>query len=438
MAHNRLLNFHIVRSTRPVTFTPTSFLPPTEQRTPRDPLHAASKPDYPDSMYYLNITQKYLFRSVLLRHLRVEQFNRYFALTTDEKEALTLEDTMADEDDEHIEPCTHHRHYDANAEAIAAGTIFPSTAKSLESARKRQHTRLGISRTPFIEPIGAARETFYESRLLSVLPWYCYEKPSVDGVWTFCCELPDIIGFSPHELKVGEGIANSFEHMCANMETQLCQACAPCACCTAEMGYICKACRFAMGFHRCQNAGAPDHVVWRKGSLHGGQLDIERAMFNLHRKGLPVTTLRDKADEYVAAELLTVEKARQLIRVLEAERSVFSMANDEADDTPPNDTTLSFKMKPEQLAAELQDRENKMQIGATAGGVTDQWRVYQFIVGCICRKQYLRLMVQASAGTGQLINIVLLYNINNSITAHGYCYAQVKASSLPPYIYGAS
>ena len=131
-------------------------------------------------------------------------------------------------------------------------------------------------------------------------------------------------------------------------------------------------------------------------------------MFNLHRKGLPIATLRDKADEYVAAGLLTVEKAQQLIRVLEAERSVLTMANEDAEDTPPNDPTLSFKMTPEQLAAELADRESKMQSGATAGGVTDQWRVYQYVIGCICRGEYLRLMVQASAGTGHYYILAIL------------------------------
>ena len=149
----------------------------------------------------------------------------------------------------------------------------------------------------------------------------------------------------PITLKLGAGLATSFEQTCADLEHQFCRVDLVCACCTAEMGSVCKACRFAVGFHHCQNSGAPDHVVWRKGSLHGGQLDIERAMFNLYRKGLPLATLRYKADEYVAAGLITVDKAQQLVRVLEAERSVFTMANEDAEDTPPNDHTLSFKME---------------------------------------------------------------------------------------------
>ena len=61
MAHNRLLNFHVVRSTRPAQFTPTSFLPSKDQRTPRDPSHVANNPEYTDMEYYLNATQKYFF-----------------------------------------------------------------------------------------------------------------------------------------------------------------------------------------------------------------------------------------------------------------------------------------------------------------------------------------------------------------------------------------
>ena len=45
----------------------------------------ANNPEYPDMEYYLNATQKYFFRSAKLLHLRVEQVNRYFTPTTEEK-----------------------------------------------------------------------------------------------------------------------------------------------------------------------------------------------------------------------------------------------------------------------------------------------------------------------------------------------------------------
>ena len=69
----RILNFHVVRSTRPCQFTPACFLGNTEFRKVRDPGHVNRLPDYPDPKYYLNYTGKYFFRHASLRHLRVEQ-----------------------------------------------------------------------------------------------------------------------------------------------------------------------------------------------------------------------------------------------------------------------------------------------------------------------------------------------------------------------------
>ena len=397
MAHNRLLNFHVVRSTRPIQYIPAWFVPPKEHRTLRTPQHVRKNPEYPDPTYMINYTQKYFFRSKKLRHMRVEQVNRYFVLRADEQWCNTLEDTVDEVDCECVEADVYHRHFDSDAEHISAGSVLASTVPHLEGMRRRRSTRLGISRLPFIEPIGASREQFYEARLLAVLPWYCSEKPC-EGVWTFRCDFPDVVDVPPATLKVGEGIAVSFEQICADLDKQFCGSCTPCACCSAEQDERCRACQYAVGFHRCCRAGVPEQIVWRKGSLHGGEVDIERAMFNLHRKGLPLNILREKADEYVAAQLLRSDKADRLIRVLQAERSVFSMANDDAEDV--SDPHASFMLTPAQMAAELVDREKKMRCGAVAGGVTDQWRCYQYITDCIQRGEFLRLMVQASAGTG--------------------------------------
>jgi hypothetical protein len=52
------------------------------------------------------------------------------------------------------------------------------------------------------------------------------------------------------------------------------------------------------------------------------------------------------------------------------------------------------------MAAELEDREAKLRSGGTDGQETDQWRTYQFIVTELASDRPLRLMIQASAGTG--------------------------------------
>ena len=73
MAFNRMMNFHVVRGTRPCQFTPACFIGKKEYRNLRDPGHMQKHPDYPDPKYYLSFTQKYFFRNEALRHLRVEQ-----------------------------------------------------------------------------------------------------------------------------------------------------------------------------------------------------------------------------------------------------------------------------------------------------------------------------------------------------------------------------
>ena len=60
----------------------------------------------------------------------------------------------------------------------------------------------------------------------------------------------------------------------------------------------------------------------------------------------------------------------------------------------------------------LDKRVSMMQDGRVGDGVvTDQFRVYSHIIHCIETGQFLRLMVQASAGTGKsfLLNTVYLY-----------------------------
>ena len=88
------MNFHVVRSTKAVTFSPSVFLGDPAYRHSREPWHVKNHPDYPDANYYLNHIQKYYFRHPDLRHLRHEQFNRYLYFSG---EHVTNEDTVAEE-----------------------------------------------------------------------------------------------------------------------------------------------------------------------------------------------------------------------------------------------------------------------------------------------------------------------------------------------------
>mgnify|MGYP001400030875 CR=1 FL=1 len=172
MAFNRLLRFHVVRSTRPCVFIPACFIGQKAYRNPRDPSHMERNPKYPDPHYFLNYTQKYFFRNASLRHLRVEQFNRYLTSgdSDNAKTSQTAEDTIEDVPEDAPPTETHHRHYDEFMENTAPGKHFPSTAQHLPGCKRRMNSRLGVSRTPMIEPVGPSREMFYESKLLLALP----------------------------------------------------------------------------------------------------------------------------------------------------------------------------------------------------------------------------------------------------------------------------
>ena len=163
MAHNRLFNFRVVRSTVPVVYHHTEFVPKLLWRFERDAAHLEKHPDYPDPQCYMNGTQKYFFRHQDLRHLRLEQWTRYFcndsghAQTDEDTHGLTEMDGPSD---------THHRHHDAAAEAMPPAQCFVSCASGVQPARKRCHDRLAVSRAPMFELMGEQRDKHYEQRLV--------------------------------------------------------------------------------------------------------------------------------------------------------------------------------------------------------------------------------------------------------------------------------
>ena len=443
MAHNRLLGFHVVRSTRPGVWTPGEFIPERSSRTPRTEWHITHHPEYPDPLFYLNHTGKYFFRNEALRSLRLEQYNRYWA-TVDEGGygGATLEDTCCEEG---ILPEPDHKDYDDFSESVPEGQRFRSSMKHVEGLRRRHQSRLAFSRVAPIEPFCASREQFYEQRLLLVLPWFCEAPPvtrlAPDGQslveWTFTWTPPPAseLGatLDPQVLVLGPDRAVSFEQECARIERELCRDMYKliCKCCQRDdtKGHEkCKACRYCTGFHRCSRSSK---VRWRKGSLHAGDVDIERVMFNLHRKRLPVEVLRRKADAYVEEGLLSLEKANTVMSVIEQERSIRRTINEISDDEAPAERdAMTTRLSHAEMAAELHRREELLKAGSA--GITDQWRVYTHIVNALQLGPPLRLMVQASAGTGKsfLLATVYLWCIVNGKKAKACAPTGIAASNV--------
>ena len=320
-------------------------------------------------------------------------------------------------------PQPDHKSYDEWAEGVAEGTRFSGSVKHVEGARRRHQSRLAVSRTATIEPIGATRESFYQNRLLLGLSWYCDAPPTrrlgeggrilVDWtlLWTPPSELHGRL--QPIELVLGGDEAVSFETTCEEYEREFCrpQYDLVCACCALEATEKrCKACNHCVGFHRCLNGQmGSDRLRWRKGSLHGGDVDVQRALWNLHRKRVPLDKLKQKADEYVGAGRLTYEKAHSIMQVIEQERDHLRTANELGSDGEEVEQRehVSSRLSPTELAAELERREKLMQAGSTE--IADQWRVYTHIVHSLRAGAPLRLMVQASAGTGKSFLLTTVY-----------------------------
>ena len=418
---NRLLNFHVVRFTRPVKYSPTVFVPDASSRGLRDAKHLESHPEYPDPICYLDATQLYFFRHADLSHLRLHQYKRYFAGTkeaAEEAQAPTREDTRMEEEsreDHRVPVRKDHRHYDEMAQALVPGATFESRSAYGEKAVRRRNAALAVNRAWDIEPLGDRRESFYEQQLLLGLPWHCPElRPamgpgifSLDGearyAWRFVSVPPTSADVgetvAPVELLLGRHRPMSMEAKCSELERLYHDF--ACACCAKELPSVCANCVHAVGFHQCVNPDGHRLHRWRCGTLHGGRMDVERALYRLSKKGLDLENLRAKAVEYVEAGHLSAEQANSLLQHVEAERKVRREVNDaiggDAAAGAPGPPTGSgpAPLTRAQLIAKLEEMENNMREGGTPGVETDQWRVYKLIIHQLEHGPYLRLMIQA-------------------------------------------
>ena len=214
-------------------------------------------------------------------------------------------------------------------EPETVGNRYRARCGGVPGARRRLHSRLAVSRTPNLEPIGGQRENFYSQRLLLTLAWYCDQVPEacvVEGKpstrWNLKWCQPFTLagrGVPPITLQVAtKGSTFSYEERCHYYETVFSSTNLVCQCCAEEIPAApCDACRYAVGWHVCPRASDGVHR-WRRTSLFGGTLDIQRVLFNLHRRMFPIDVLRSKALEYVEAGLVSEPEAQTMVRVIEA------------------------------------------------------------------------------------------------------------------------
>ena len=96
---------------------------------------------------------------------------------------------------------------------------------------------------------------------------------------------------------------------------------------------------------------------------------------------MPLHAFRSKAEEFIAAGLITDEHFNTIMQTIEQFRGATRIVNDgfvvasDADDGGDGAPDRSgVRLMRELLLKELADREEKLQAGGD--GVTDQWRVY--------------------------------------------------------------
>ena len=376
--------------------------------------------EFPDPLFHLSLLGTYFFRNASLLHLRIEQFNRYLLVSdridNDAYRGCGIEpeeDDVEDSSDRFVE--TNHRHYDAFMEGQPPGKTYASRWKGVDTAKRRAHSRLGVARTQHLEPIGHTRERFYQQRLVLGLPWFADTAPQL--VETACgrqvawvlkwkrpttlaaYDLPDICLEISSAGSVGSSF--SYEERCHHYENVFSSSTLniTCWCCDGEIGQgPCDACRYAVGFHICEKSGVREHR-WRRATLFGGQLDVQRTIFNLHRRLFPTDVIRSKAQEYIDAGLIPERMANVMVRTIEAERGGESVANEHhfgSDVEGEGDAVPLAKLNARQLSDLLQKREQQMREGGPEGEMTDQWRIYNEIVHTLPTEKRLRIMVQAS------------------------------------------
>jgi hypothetical protein len=387
----------------------TDYIQPKAFSRPRDDRHKAKFPDYSHPSLILSKTQQYFFRHESLKHLRLEQIVRYFSTTGWIRRGEQTQENTIEHDDEDVLCDEYHRHYDEFAEKTNPGTKFHSRGVDCDIYQRRRQARLGVCRVPYLEPLANKREDYWQQRLLLGLPWYCQEPPkTVNGEleWTFKWDSP-VPNLKPTELKIGSNHAVTFEEEAFKTEQHICTIKGIiCECCRGDR---CKSCLHATSFHRCIKI--PDRMLWCKGTIFGGTIDYQRILFNLHRRQIPTHALKTKADKFIEEGLLTLNQAELSIQTIEAERSKQRMANDVGGDQEDvkQRGRLSEQLTPKEMDDLLKERVEMMK-KCDDDGISDQFRVYEYIIGELEKgTKFLRVMVQASAGTGKSFLLTTVY-----------------------------
>jgi hypothetical protein len=138
---------------------------------------------------------------------------------------------------------------------------------------------------------------------------------------------------------------------------------------------------------------------------------------------------------FIAEGLLTIDEADLIIQTIEAERSKQRMSNDVGGEDQPDSKArgrLSERLTQKEMNNLLTERIEMMK-KTDDGSVSDQYRVYQYITGELEKgTKFLRIMVQASAGTGKsfLLTTVYLWCLCKSIRVKACAPTGIAAANI--------
>ena len=243
-------------------------------------------------------------------------------------------------------------------------------------------------------------------------------------LWKFAAVLPrpaDLGGLALRvpALTLAADSKVSFETICRELEHEFTRADYGIVCDCCECPTPCNSCQFAVGFHTCARA-AGDRKWYRKGTLFNDALDVQRVLFELHRKGLPLEELQRKGDEYVTAGHITSKQAKEMLGIIAELSRETNVINELAPSGDASTTAaaaqgelMGKRLSPEELRQELTQREANLRrpTQTTGTGLTDQWRIYSEIRSLLEGDKDAAMVIQASAGGGKsyLLEAVCLW-----------------------------
>ena len=159
---------------------------------------------------------------------------------------------------------------------------------------------------------------------------------------------------------------------------------------------------------------------WRRGTLHNGSVDVQETLLALCKKMVPLHVLAEKVQRYKDAALLNEEEANYTLNILEQQcRAMRDTDAHAAEQTNEGAAAqqLPLHLSKDEMRRELEQREHLLRLKpaqhSESGGdeniVTDQWRLYEEARNGLKGQRPVRLLIQASAGTGKSFLLTTLY-----------------------------